>query len=62
MKHKIKLVGVILLMSAIGMTAFADWDPVDGHKMHYPQMPKVDGGWDVMSQYYISLADDFECA
>lgn len=62
MKHKMKLMGAILLVSAIGMAAFADWNVGDGHKMHFPQMPKVDGGWDVQSQYYDVLADDFECS
>jgi hypothetical protein len=39
----------------------ADWDVGDPHKMHYPQLPKVDGGWDVMSSYYVFLADDWQC-
>ena len=30
--------------------------------MHYPQLPKVDGGWDVMSSYYVFLADDWQCS
>jgi len=62
MKHKIKTIGVVLGMLAISMGAVADWDIGDGHKMHYPQLPKVVGGWDVMSQYYVSLADDWECS
>jgi hypothetical protein len=41
---------------------YADWDIGDGHKMHFPQLPKVDGGWDVMSSYYLFLADDWQCS
>ena len=28
--------------------ALADWEPADGHKMHFPQLPDEDG-WDVCS-------------
>ena len=62
MKRNVKMLGVVLLLSAISLSGFADWVPSDGHKMHYPQMPKVDGGWDVMSQYYVTLADDWQCS
>jgi len=41
--------------------ALADWDVGDPYKMHYPQLPKVNGGWDVKSSYYLFLADDFLC-
>ena len=51
--------GVVFMGAA---PAMADWDVGDGHKMHFPQMPKVDGGWDVMSQYYAAVADDWQCS
>jgi len=41
--------------------ALADWNVGDAYKMHYPQLPKVDGGWDVMASYYLGLADDWQC-
>jgi len=39
--------------------ASADWDPGDGHKMHFPQEPDPEG-WDIclVDQW---LADDFQC-
>ena len=47
-------VGVMVLLAG---AATADWDPGDGHKMHFPQMPNPDG-WDVWAK----LADDWECS
>lgn len=58
MKH---LFVVLSLLLFIAGTALADWDPGDGHKMHYPQMPDP-LGWDVMATYYLGLADDWECS
>ncbi|MHC4499384.1 MAG: DUF7901 domain-containing protein, partial [Planctomycetota bacterium] len=37
-----------------------DWDEGDGHKMHYPQLPKP-GGFDVAFNQG-RLADDWECS
>jgi len=62
MKHGIKIFSVVFGILLVGMGAVADWDIGDVHKMHYPQMPKVDGGWDVQSQYYDVLADDWQCS
>lgn len=42
-------------------TAFADWMPDDGHKMHYPQLPDVTG-WDVNATAPVVLADDWMCS
>jgi hypothetical protein len=53
---------VLAAVFVLAAPAAADWDVGDGHKMHYPQLPKVDGGWDVMSQYYVLLADDWQCS
>ncbi|UCF34135.1 MAG: PEP-CTERM sorting domain-containing protein [Phycisphaerales bacterium] len=41
--------------------ALADWDPGDPYKMHFPQMPDMNG-WDVNSTYYEGLADDWMCS
>lgn len=43
MRH---IAGAFMLCMAIALPALADWDPADGHKMHYPQMPDP-FGWDV---------------
>jgi len=50
------VVGVLILAGA----AAADWDPGDGHKMHYPQMPDPNG-WDVAMNWSYSPADDWLC-
>ncbi len=57
-----------LLMSVIGVallamagTAWADWDPGDGHKMHFPQYPN-EYGWNVYSSDGAVLADDWQCS
>ena len=53
-------------------TTTADWDPTDGHKMHWPQLPDLTPeGMDVLASLTIdptgvdpvfkTLADDFRC-
>jgi hypothetical protein len=45
----------------LAMPALADWDVGDPHKMHYPQLPDMNG-WDVNATYYEGLADDWMCS
>jgi len=47
-------------LCALAVPAMADWDPGDGHKMHYPQLPDSNG-WDVniTSDY---MYDDWRCS
>lgn len=40
--------------------AAADWDPGDGHKMHFPQLPDPNG-WGVEWNLGKPLADDWTC-
>ncbi|MHC4478243.1 MAG: DUF7901 domain-containing protein [Planctomycetota bacterium] len=53
-----------IALSMASSVALGDWDEGDGHKMHYPQLPKL-GGLDVaFNSAYIGLgrlADDWEC-
>ena len=42
-------------------TAIAHWEPTDGHKMHFPQLPDP-FGWDVLVTEPKILADDWECS
>jgi len=59
---------VLLLIVSISLTnvILADWDPDDGHKMHFPQTPDP-FGWDVyctaglQGQPQVCLADDWKC-
>ena len=67
MKKKIIGTFVCMLLITAGTIAVADWDPEDGHKMHYPQTPDPNG-WDVyctagLAQWLeVCLADDWECS
>ena len=54
--------GVAVLAALMAAPALADWNPGDEHKMHYPQLPMVDGGYDVKASYYLFLADDWMCS
>ena len=56
-----RVLSISIVVLLLGSVAMADWDLGDPYKMHYPQLPKVDGGWDVMSSYYVLLADDWQC-
>ncbi len=60
MKHKWAWFVAALGVFAIAGLARADWDPPDGHKMHFPQLPDPTG-WDVclVEQF---IADDFTCS
>ncbi len=53
---------ILAVVALAAGSALADWNIGDDHKMHYPQLPKVVGGWDVMSSYYVFLADDWQCS
>jgi hypothetical protein len=61
MKTKILGILVVTLLIATNVAVLADWDPGDGHKMHWPQLPDEDG-WDVKSSWPIVLADDWKCS
>ncbi|MCP4580873.1 MAG: hypothetical protein GY839_04600 [candidate division Zixibacteria bacterium] len=57
---------IILMMVALifcftHMSAIADWEPGDGHKMHFPQLPDEEG-WDVNATWPKVLADDWRCS
>lgn len=39
----------------------AMWQPDDGHKMHFPQLPDEEG-WNVMDVSPMVLADDWQCS
>lgn len=63
------VVGLAVLMLAAA--ARADWDPGDSYKMHYPQLPDLENGFDVLDGPYNNaaggsgikiLADDWQCS
>lgn len=56
MKRTVLALCVALMTSSV---ALADWDPQDGHKMHWPQLPNPNG-WDVCLNHGM-IADDFQC-
>ena len=63
-RHKMrkKIIGIFVCMLLIGATtiAIADWEPGDGHKMHFPQLPDP-YGWDVDFHDW-QLGDDWRCS
>ena len=58
----------LMLLAVVGLLVLptlADWDPGDGYKMHYPQLPDVNG-WDIDVTHpdgglYRVVADDWMC-
>jgi len=50
---------MLLLLTWFPLSTIADWDPEDGYKMHFPQLPDPNG-WDVNAQN--ELADDWQCS
>lgn len=59
---------VVALPLAMPLVSTADWVPADGHKMHFPQLPDLDG-WDVFAVANFPdlnrqkmLADDWVCS
>ena len=59
---KRKIIGILISILLVGATgiAIADWDPDDGHKMHFPQEPDPNG-WDVNFHDWM-LGDDWKCS
>ncbi len=58
MKRMIVLFFLVLFTGSL----FADWNPGDGHKMHFPQLPDPNG-WDVaLYEEPFYLADDWQCS
>ncbi len=58
------VIAAVVVAAAI-VPAWADWNPGDDHKMHFPQLPDHDG-WDVAWQELngepLTLADDWTCS
>lgn len=52
---------VCTLLIATNVAVLADWDPEDGHKMHFPQLPDPNG-WDVHATAPMVCADDWMCS
>ncbi|KPJ57669.1 MAG: hypothetical protein AMS16_01040 [Planctomycetes bacterium DG_58] len=63
---KMRVVLVAALAAMLVTPAVADWTPNDGHKMHYPQLPDLDNGMNILCTERTPwgsklLADDFMC-
>lgn len=54
-------VAAIAAIIISGGVVFADWDPGDPYKMHYPQLPDPTG-WDVYAEWPKGIADDWQCS
>jgi hypothetical protein len=59
---KSKIIGIFVSMLLIGVSGIviADWNPGDGHKMHFPQLPDPNG-FDVDFGYW-EMGDDWQCS
>lgn len=71
---KIKIICILIMILLIGAstiltgTTLADWKDGDNHKMHFPQLPDLDG-YDIDATHLLSggdemveLADDWVCS
>ena len=54
-----KILISLLLVVFLAAPAVADWNPGDGHKMHFPQLPDPTG-WDI-DVVGDTVYDDFKC-
>ena len=61
MKNNLFVTILILSFLLISFSLWADWNEGDGHKMHFPQLPDLDG-LDVRATHPKVLADDWECS
>ncbi len=52
---------ITVVLAATAMTALGDWDVGDPYKMHFPQLPDLDNGMNVLAVEPLILADDFLC-
>lgn len=65
MRHVLTALVVSGVLTILTAPAAADWNPSDGHKMHFPQMPDPQG-WDVNFTLHgvgaqLAVADDWKC-
>lgn len=49
------------ILGVIAAPVLADWNVGDPYKMHFPQLPDLNG-WDVNATYPKVLADDWQCS
>ena len=65
---RIKVFVAVVVATMLAAPAFADWVPEDGHKMHWPQLPDLDNGMNILASEATSvttgklLADDWQCS
>ncbi|MDY7110334.1 MAG: hypothetical protein SYC29_17020 [Planctomycetota bacterium] len=57
----IRFLSTLIIIFAVGVPAWADWDIGDPHKMHFPQLPDPEG-WDVNATFPKVIADDWMCS
>jgi len=60
MKKLTTILAVLAVVTAAAGIARADWFPGDPYKMHFPQLPDLDG-YDVNFEFPKVLADDWMC-
>jgi hypothetical protein len=60
-KNRIAIRWALVVLALTASAAHADWNPGDGHKMHFPQMPDP-VGFDVNFTFPRVVADDWRCS
>jgi hypothetical protein len=61
MKYVFTALTAVVALTFLAAPATADWDVGDPYKMHYPQLPDLELGLDVLATHPKILADDFLC-
>jgi hypothetical protein len=61
MKSAFTLIAALAALTFLAAPTMADWNVGDPYKMHYPQLPDLELGMDVLANYPKILADDFLC-
>lgn len=60
-RSKVFFLVVVSLLFWRGTAVRADWNPGDPYKMHFPQLPDLQNGMNVLATRSLTLADDFQC-
>ena len=61
MKAQLSITVMAAVAMVLSLPAWADWNPGDPYKMHFPQLPDPNG-WDINFESPEALADDWQCS
>ncbi len=58
---RVKSLAVAAAVLAAASAAWADWEPGQPFKMHFPQLPDIESGMNVLATFPKFLGDDWQC-